>query len=493
MDTTSPAGSFGPSRGTSPATTLHCDVLIVGAGASGTMLAAQLARLAPPLRVLVLDGDQSGGRGVAYRTGCDEHLLNVPARGMSAFAGEPAHFHQWLSQRMPGVSDGTFASRSLYGDYLHDVLTQACASGHVQTRADRALAAEMVSYQSGQERWRVRLRSGVRVMTPRVVLAWGNFTPAPPAGCSALTVPHFINDPWRSDLAQGLTDGIERLQPVLLLGTGLTMYDVALALRQRGHRGPLHALSRHGRVPQAHAACTARELSAPPPLGSPRAVLRWLREEVARAELGGGNWRAVIDALRPHNQRLWQSWSVEQRTAFMRHLRSLWDVHRHRAAPEIAQRIEALVRSSKLTLHSGRLVSIQPPRGTTSSQLPLRAIWRSVGDRQTHQSFARVINCTGLSSDYRQLDHELISQLRHAEWLTPDELGLGIETDGHGQLSRCDGQASPGLYTLGPPRRAQLWESIAVPELRVQAAELAQHLVSEAALKQTAGSTAING
>ena len=489
MDTTTPAGlpDF------SAATSINCDALIVGAGASGTLLAAQLARAAPKLRVLVLDGDHSGGRGAAYRTECDEHLLNVPARGMSGLASEPRHFHQWLAQRMPGASDGTFASRSLYGDYLHELLTEACASGQVQTRADWAVAAELVSYQSGQERWRVRLRSGLRVLTPRVVLAWGNFTPAPPAGCAALSSPQFMNDPWRSDLAECLTEGIERLQPVLMLGTGLTMYDVALALRQRGHRGPLHALSRHGRLPHTHATYAPRDLSAPPPLGSPRAALRWLREEAAHAEQAGGNWRAVIDALRPFNQRLWQSWDTAQQQGFMRHLRNLWDVHRHRAAPEIAQRVQALLSTEKLTLHSGRLVAIQPQRGTTSSTLPLRAVWRAAGGRQVHQSFARVINCTGLSSDYRQLDHDLIAQLRHAGWLTPDPLGLGIETDSRGQLTQADGRVSPGLYTMGPPRRAQLWESIAVPELRVQAAELAQMLANEALVSSQMTTAAFNG
>lgn len=488
MDTTTPAGM----PDFSAATSINCDVLIVGAGASGTLLAAQLARVAPKLRVLVLDGDHSGGRGVAYRTDCDEHLLNVPARGMSGLASEPGHFHRWLTRRMPGAGEGIFALRSLYGDYLHELLIEACASGQVQTRTDWAVAAELVSYQSGQERWRVRLRSGLRVLTPRVVLAWGNFTPAPPASCVALPMPLFINDPWRSDLAEGLTEGIERLQPVLMLGTGLTMYDVALALRQRGHRGPLHALSRHGRLPQKHATYAPRELSAPP-LGSPRAVLRWLRDEVARAEQAGGNWRAVIDALRPFNQRLWQSWSTAQQQAFMRHLRNVWDVHRHRAAPEIALRVQALLRTEKLTLHGGRLVSIHPQRDTSSSALPLRAVWRGAGGRQVHQSFARVINCTGLSSDYRQLDHDLIVQLRSAGWLTPDPLGLGIETDPRGQLTQADGRLSPGLYTLGPPRRAQLWESIAVPELRMQAAELAQTLANEAFVPCQAGTAAFNG
>jgi uncharacterized NAD(P)/FAD-binding protein YdhS len=458
-----------------------CDVLIVGAGASGTLLAAQLARQTPPPRVLVLDGDQSAGRGAAYRTACTDHLLNVPARGMTALADEPQHFHQWLTQRLPGASAGTFASRSLYGDYLHELLAEACARGSTTLRADRAVAAhglDHVEHADGP-RWRVRLSSGVHVQADQVVLAWGNFTPAPPPGCEAVAGPEaqslFINDPWRSDLANGLTSGAGQEQAVLMLGSGLTMYDVALALRQRGHRGPLHALSRHGRVPHAHAVYPACELSGAPPLGSPRAAAHWLRGEAERVMRAGGNWRAVIDAVRPHNQALWQSWTLAQKRAFMRHLRGIWDVHRHRAAPEIAQRVEAMRQTGELTLHRGRLASIEPVADGA-----VLARWTAPDGQLQEQRYARVINCTGLSSDYRALRQDLIAQLREAGWLSPDPLGLGILTTPAGQLLASTGQPAPGLYTLGPPRRAQLWESIAVPELRVQAVALAERLAGEA-------------
>jgi uncharacterized NAD(P)/FAD-binding protein YdhS len=43
-----------------------------------------------------------------------------------------------------------------------------------------------------------------------------------------------------------------------------------------------------------------------------------------------------------------------------------------------------------------------------------------------------------------------------------------------------DSQGSPSnrLYALGPLRKGKLWESVAVPELRVQVAELARLLTS---------------
>jgi len=65
-------------------------VAIVGGGASGTILAAQLARRG--VESALIDGSGRAGKGVAYSTTEPAHLLNVRAEGMSAWAGEPDHF-----------------------------------------------------------------------------------------------------------------------------------------------------------------------------------------------------------------------------------------------------------------------------------------------------------------------------------------------------------------------------------------------------------------
>jgi len=65
-------------------------VAIVGGGASGTILAAQLARRG--IASALIDGSGRAGKGVAYSTTEPAHLLNVRAEGMSAWAGEPDHF-----------------------------------------------------------------------------------------------------------------------------------------------------------------------------------------------------------------------------------------------------------------------------------------------------------------------------------------------------------------------------------------------------------------
>ena len=63
-------------------------VAIVGGGASGTLLAAQLLR-AGGTRVVLIERGARLGRGVAYGTRFAGHLLNVPAASMSGLPDDP--------------------------------------------------------------------------------------------------------------------------------------------------------------------------------------------------------------------------------------------------------------------------------------------------------------------------------------------------------------------------------------------------------------------
>src|SRR5690606_25359129 len=53
--------------------------------------------------------------------------------------------------------------------------------------------------------------------------------------------------------------------------------------------------------------------------------------------------------------------------------------------------------------------------------------------------------------------------------------GLTVSPDG--ALIDAEGRVSDSLFTLGPPRKGTLWETTAVPEIRVQAQQLAERLL----------------
>ena len=166
-----------------------------------------------------------------------------------------------------------------------------------------------------------------------MVLALGAFPPQRLAGIGPRLAqsPHYIGWPWQDDALER----IEADARVLIVGTGLTMADVAATLAARGHRGALTAISRHGQLPRAHTVVPAPAIELPPSVRQAlggrdlRALLAAVRSLVHVAP----DWRSVVDGLRPHTQTFWRGLPDPQRARFLRHLRSHWEVARHRIAP----------------------------------------------------------------------------------------------------------------------------------------------------------------
>lgn len=449
-------------------------VAVIGAGASGALVAAQFQKLAPQGRLALVSDAPRPARGVAYETPYRAHVLNVPAGKMSAFPQEMDHFLSWLKQRLPDAHAGTFAPRRLYGEYLAGVLEEATSeSPTIEPINDTAIGLTV----SQNNTWRVHLKSGRSIESMCVVLAFGNLqAPGDPIDFDPVASRYWRN-PWACDAVTGLDPDA----PVLLIGTGLTMADVALSLREVGHRGPIHALSRHGRISNGHQPHQPWPLPVLPlDFASPSRALRWIRNEIKAAEQGGSDWRGVIDSLRPRTQKIWQAWSTAQRKTFLRHARSLWDIHRHRLAPDVASRLASLLESGVLKVHRGRLTAARREGGEAL------VTWKNANGELSSLTVARIINCTGPSRDYSYSRSPLITQLRAAGLLVPDELRLGFETDPEGRFVDADGEPVQGLFTLGPIRMPALWESIAIPEIRDQALVLAKRIVLEAEEREAA-------
>jgi uncharacterized NAD(P)/FAD-binding protein YdhS len=444
------------------------DVAVIGAGASGTLVAAQFEKLAPAHARLVLIGEQPRpARGLAYDTPYLANLLNVPAGNMSAFPDDPQHFTRWLAKHLPGSSAATFASRKLFGDYL---LNQFMKLRKYSQKIDY-LNEKVIEIAHEDDLWSIQLENGVVVRAHSVVLALGNLLlPDAPIDFRPIR-PFYHRNPWSTKVTENLPNDA----PVFLIGTGLTMVDVALSLRETGHRGTIHAISRRGRLYQAHKPYQPRPLrEIPEAFNTPWGALQWIRSEVKAAEQSGNNWRAVIDSLRPHTAAIWQKWNLQHRKSFLRHARNLWDIHRHRMAPEIADQLSVLLEDRDLIIHCGSLLS-----ATMKDDMAVIE-WK---DRETNKirtlHARRVINCAGPSRDLTKSKSPLVSSLLASGWITPDTLQLGLNTDKDGRLLDRNGNISPNLFTLGPLRVADLWESIAIPEIRSQAKSLAELLVSE--------------
>jgi uncharacterized NAD(P)/FAD-binding protein YdhS len=395
------------------------------------------------------------GRGVAYSTTEAVHLLNVCAEGMSAWAHDPDHFANWFGTGA-SYAEG-FAPRRLFAKYLGEILNEAVSSGCTEL-----IEATVVSGTREAEGWRIGFDDGPSVHADVVVLATGNQEPDALRAFENVGPP-FIRNPWGADARAAVQELTVSGEAALIVGTGLTMVDLVLSLDAAGHRGRIVALSRRGLAPRGHVENDPAPVEADEvPHGSVRALSHWLRHR--GAEMG---WRAAIDSLRPHSHSLWQSLDTDQQRRFLRHARPWWDVHRHRIAPEVAATIVRLVSEGRLEIVAGRIVSARD--GESGLNVEFR---RRGSDTVQTERFAYAFNCTGPLHSMARTKDPLLRSLLDAGAITPDHLGIGLEVDG-----TC--RAGEHLWAMGPLTKGRYWEIIAVPDIRDQAAMVADDIQRE--------------
>jgi uncharacterized NAD(P)/FAD-binding protein YdhS len=453
-------------------------VVIIGGGFSGTMTAVNLARLTRrSVHVTVVNHNRPVGRGIAYGTRRAEHLLNVAARNMSAFPDQPDHFVQWLRTRgeFDDVPDNElrerFVPRRIYGDYLRSLMHHHLqASNPTWPATVEFVVGEAIDIESVNGGSVVILRDGQRLEADRVVLAIGNEPPAELPGAERLAEhPAWIGNPWG-----GWED---QLPPaggtIVLLGTGLSTVDAVISLRTRGWQGTIRAVSRHGWLPQAH----FRGIEYPdfPPAGSDLAtvgldhLVRLMEDHCARLHARGANPAIIVDKMRPHTQRIWQSFSIEERRRFARDYAARWNILRHRIAPEIHAQIASAQITGQLHVHAGVIERVEPAGSRVRAVLACGTALE--GDL--------VVNATGPQIRLSGTRSELLRTVLDRGLITADGMDMGLHVDADHVAIQSDGTRSPTVLALGPLLRGTLWETIAVPELRSQARRVAETVIGE--------------
>jgi uncharacterized NAD(P)/FAD-binding protein YdhS len=447
-------------------------IAVVGGGASGALATVYLLREAAgrgvPLRVALIDRHGRHGLGRAYSTTHPSHLLNSPAAAMSAVAGDPGHLARWAAGA--GLPHDGFLPRSAYGRYLTGLLTAAERSAQPAARVSRVTAQVVAIRRGGHARaLRLHLAADGRIDADAVVLATGNLPPAPP--CPVPPGHRYIADPWEPGALEAVADG----SPVAILGTGLTMLDVAIALTGEHPGMAVHAISRHALLPREHhwprAAAAASAMPAiRAAAGIPR-LAGLIREIRASAAAYPGHWQDVVDALRPQIPRLWEQLPEQDKRLFLRHFARYWEVHRHRVPPDTARRAAALTSAGRLTVHRGHVTAASGQRGGVRVRI-------DHGGSSAELAAGWLINCTGPAADITTTADPLLRHLLDSGLARPDPLRLGLDTDARGALRDAGGRPASDIVALGPLLRGRWYETTAIPEIRDQAAALARCLLT---------------
>ncbi len=446
----------------------HAPIAIGGGGFSGTFTAIHLAQRLSDRQIILFEESGEAGPGLAYRSDDAHALLNIPVRRMSAWQDDPNHFLHYAHRNLgPDVSPEDFLPRRVFGDYI-----KSCLAGALEKcpnlKIDRRSVVDIHANGAGNVAL-LTLKDQSVLMASRVILATGNQDSA------------FSSSIWaHHTLSARRADTFTRVQPgeiVLVIGTGLTMIDAVLELDRLGNASEIHAISRHGLVPQPYQAASSIQ---PPSLdelpdADLRRSVRLFRQAIARHEREGGDWRDLFAALRPATPSLWQEMSAADRKRFLRFISPFWEIHRHQCAPVAYAAFQALIEEGKLDLQRGTIVSVE--RKNERFRLGLAPRNRAAVTRWIEAD--HIIDATGPARDITGISHPLIRNLLRRGFLVPDEHRLGARVQADYRAIQRGGQPLEWLYIIGPMLRARYFEATAVPELRLHTAALASRLAAD--------------
>ncbi len=460
---------------------------IIGGGFSGTMALANLIKSAEaPLIIEWFDESKELATGVAYSTQDSSHLLNVRADRMGAFAGKPEGFYSWLQTEAgklhattywpdKEIKEDSFVPRVLYSAYLKAILDETLE--RAQNKGIEVLISNLsvVDANYSKETKQLMLstsKNGIEknVLTDALILATGNLPPRQFAFQPGLirSKTHYVANVWQPGTENIFPERVNQLSAddeIVIIGTGLTMVDSVLTLKKNGYKGTITAISRHGWLPAAHAPAkpySKWEWTLDPNM-APQSVLQMfkrLRQEIERAIASGYDWRSVIDSLRPVTQPLWKRLSTTEKRKFIVRLFTLWNIHRHRMAPEIHVQLKEMQQSGALKVIPGRIYYVG------SDEQGLTVAYRKRGANRVETVRATlVLNCTGPEYDIATSSHRLLKNLRDRRLVSVDSLRMGISTTKSGS---AEGRAPDVIFPIGTLLVGELLECTAVPELREQ-------------------------
>ena len=349
---------------------------------------------------------------------------------------------------------------------MADTLAPFLAQGRI-----RHLPTEATDITPDGARYRVALADGATLAADTVFLALTHPAPAIPAQLAGLQADALIPDAF----APGAFANIAKTDRLLVVGSGLTSADILATLDRQGHSGPIHVISRHGWRSKPHGPAQAETTAdfATDPATTALALLRHVRRALAEDAERGLTWHAVFDRLRAQGPAIWGALPLAERQRFLRHLRSLWDVHRFRIAPQTLETVERLERAKRASFLTGRLVSADiSPYGT-------RLTWRARGaSGLSTLTIDRVILATG--PDHARITETapLFRALVARGLVTADPLRLGLATSPEGLAIQPFGNPRTGLYVASPLARGTVGELMGVPEVTGWAERVARHALT---------------
>ena len=420
-------------------------VLIVGGGASGVISAIQILRSRALLDIDLAEPNDQLGLGVAYSTTDFAHLLNVPASRMSAVEADPNHFMEWADAKAD-----QFVPRALFGEYLEETLNESIMLAR-EEKIFTHIQSLVTSLSQTETGWNVSFADSSTEEYSAIIFATGLSEVNSHSIFNVLAgTPRVIDDVWATSVP---TD----FKKVAILGTGLTFVDQALSLLSANSEIEIVAISRDGLLPFSHAKPNVEIRSDDLEFPTARSIVDFVNSHQE-------NWREAQDSLRSRFPLIWHELADSEKSDFLEIYLSWWKYHRHRVAPEIYSKLVETLNEKRLHVIKGRIEDFDLLEDSIKLTLTRGEILY----------VDAILNCTG---NRMAVTNRLLKDLILIGLLTPGPLDIGVGCDFETlRLKSGTGQIHDTLYGIGPILLGELFETTAIPEIRSQAANIANQL-----------------
>jgi len=297
-----------------------------------------------------------------------------------------------------------------------------------------------------------------------LILATGNELPGNPSleNNDFFKSNLYQQNPWRIDFSK-----INREEPILILGNGLTMVDTVMELRENGFQQKIVSISPNGFNILPHRNFNFQYTGPIKDLKEDKSLLELLslfKSELKKLNEFGISAEPLIDALRPNTQKIWQTLTVEEKRIFMSRLRHHWGVARHRIPFLSYDYIQKERIANRLEILAGKVLDLKLNENGVVAK-----IYDKKQKTELICQFTHVINCTGPETKIEKSGNELLLQLKQGDFIVQDDLQLGIEVNDSYQIINAQNQVDENMFAIGGLLKGKLWESTAINELRIQA------------------------
>ncbi|WP_124057862.1 FAD/NAD(P)-binding protein [Vaginisenegalia massiliensis] len=224
-------------------------VAIIGMGVSGSavLLAYVKAMKSHPdyqVQIDCYDSPLSFGKGKAFREQAEQAIINSRTHQISYDVDRILDFKEWLSSNQPSLSQESYVSRGLFGQYLHERSQALVEASGAQLHWSKV---QSLTWLPKLDKWLVTTSlddQGFEQVFDRVHLCCGELPSQDPYGLQGH--PHYIGEVYP---LEAIPQHLNQAQRLAILGSGLSAIDVAKYLYEHFTQPSLTFVSRQGYFP----------------------------------------------------------------------------------------------------------------------------------------------------------------------------------------------------------------------------------------------------